>query len=186
MERIETAFKIVNRADFLPENKRFLAGVDSPIPIGFGQTNSQPYTVKNMLQWLDVREGDKVLDVGSGSGWTTALLSTLTGNKGKVYAVEIIPELVEFGQKNCERYGFKNIRFTKGKKGIVGLSEKAPFDRILVSASAPSLPDALIDQLKPGGKLIVPVGSEILEITKEKGKKYTQVNHPGYMFVPLV
>jgi protein-L-isoaspartate(D-aspartate) O-methyltransferase len=186
MDKIDMAFKKISRADFLLDNKKFLADVDAPISIGFGQTNSQPYTVKNMLTWLDVHKGDKVLDVGSGSGWTTALLSELVGPQGHIYSLEIIPELLEFGRNNCSKYGIKNAKFIQAKKGVVGYSEKSPYDRILVSASATSLPDKLVDQLKPGGKMVIPVGNKIIELTKENDNQYTQVYHPGYIFVPLV
>jgi protein-L-isoaspartate(D-aspartate) O-methyltransferase len=186
MGRIDDIFDEIDRTDFLPASKRLFASVDSPVPIGYGQTNSQPYTVKNMLQWLDVSYGDKVLDVGSGSGWTAALLSKLVGVKGQVYAVEIIPELVEFGRKNCEKYGINNVKFIQAEKGMLGLPDEAPFNRILVSASATDLPNGLVSQLKPGGKMVIPVGNEILEITKGRNKKNTLINHPGFIFVPLV
>lgn len=176
----------INRADFLPLDKKDLSHMDSPIPIGFNQTISQPSTVINMLEWLDVNEGDKVLDVGSGSGWTTALLSIIVGLKGYVYAVEIIPELLEFGRNNCQKYGLMNVRFFLAEKGILGLPDKAPFDRILVSASANELPARLVAQLKPGGKMVVPVMDSIIEITKNDSGKITRIAHPGYIFVPLV
>src|SRR3990167_5795569 len=111
-DRIEEAFEVVDRAKFMPKDVRHLAGYDQAVPIGYGQTISQPYTVSLMLQWLDPQPGDKVLDIGSGSGWTTALLAYLVGPKGKVYAVERIPELVEFGRDNCERFGVKNAYFS--------------------------------------------------------------------------
>ena len=102
IDLVKKAFKEINRADFvLPEHLN-VVGVDAPLLIGYGQTISQPTTVKMMLEWLDAKPGNKVLDVGSGSGWTTALLSNIVGKKGKVYAVERIPELKEFGEKNCQ------------------------------------------------------------------------------------
>lgn len=162
-----------------------MAGMDSPLPIGHGQTNSQPSTVRRMLRWLDAKEGDRVLDIGSGSGWTTALLSYIVAPKGFVYAVEKVPELVEFGRRNNEKAGTTNAKFYKaGKK--YGLPEQAPFDRILVSASAQELPKELLNQLKTGGKLVVPVQNDILEITKSDKDNYHTKTHPGFVFVPLI
>lgn len=185
MKKLLRAFEIVERANFLPQTVVENAHYDSPLPIGYNQTNSQPTTVKMMLEWLGVREGDKVLDVGSGSGWTTALLSYLVGPKGEVFAVEKIPQLVEFGRQNCERIGVSNAKFFKAGEEF-GLSSHAPYDRILVSASAAYLPPKLIDQLKPGGKMIIPVQNDILEITKTKNNSLTTITHPGFVFVPLV
>jgi protein-L-isoaspartate(D-aspartate) O-methyltransferase len=138
-----------------------------------------------MLQWLDPHLGGTVLDIGSGSGWTTALLAHLVGPKGRVYAVERIPELVEFGRNNVENYGFKNTYFSTAGDEL-GLPEKAPFDRILVSASADEFPEALMDQLKISGKLVIPIQSDILEITKTPKKGRDVRKHPGFVFVPLL
>ncbi len=185
-ERIEEAFEAVDRAKFMPANVRHLAGYDQAVPIGHGQTISQPYTVGLMLQWLDPRPGNKVLDVGSGSGWTTALLAHLVGPKGSVYAVERIPELVEFGRDNCQRFGVKNTQFSTAGEEL-GLPQEAPFDRILVSAAADEFPEQLMDQLKISGKLVIPVQSDILEITKTPKKNGRDVRkHPGFVFVPLL
>lgn len=135
MDRIEQAFRTVRRADFVAAELREAADVDAPLPIGFGQTISQPTTVKFMLSWLDARPGDEVLDVGSGSGWTTALLAHIVGPHGIVYAVERIPQLVKFGRDNCGRLGIENVFFFQAG-GEYGLREHAPYARILVSASA--------------------------------------------------
>ncbi len=185
-ERIEEAFEAVDRAKFMPANVRHLAGYDQAVPIGYGQTISQPYTVGLMLQWLDPQPGDKVMDVGSGSGWTTALLSHLVGPKGKVYAVERIPELVEFGRDNCQRFGVRNAQFSTAGDEL-GLPQEAPFDRILVSAAADEFPEEVMDQLKISGKLVIPIQSDILEITKTPKKNGRDVRkHPGFVFVPLL
>jgi protein-L-isoaspartate(D-aspartate) O-methyltransferase len=183
--RIDEAFEAVDRANFLPDGMKYAASIDNALPIGHGQTNSQPYTVRKMLEWLDVQPGDRVLDVGSGSGWTTALLAYLVDPKGRVYAVERVPELVEFGRQNAERAGIKNVRFfTAGEK--FGLPAEAPFDRILVSASADELPEELVNQLKAGGKMVVPVQNDILEITKKSATDLDIKKHPGFVFVPLL
>lgn len=185
MDTVGQAFEQTHREDFVPESLRDQAHIDAPLPIGYGQTISQPSTVRSMLNWLDAQEGEKIMDVGSGSGWTTALLSHIVGPKGKIYAVELIPQLVKFGRENCEKTGVKNAEFFQAGKGY-GLPEHAPFDRILVSASADKLPNELLTQLKVGGKLIIPVRENVLEITKTSDSDSKTVTHPGYIFVPLI
>ncbi|MDB5161470.1 MAG: Protein-L-isoaspartate (D-aspartate) O-methyltransferase [Candidatus Saccharibacteria bacterium] len=185
MDNIEQAFQKVPRSKFLSDYNDGEAALDMPLPIGFGQTNSQPTTVKWMLEWLEPQPGDKVLDIGSGSGWTAALLAHLVGPKGKVYAVEIVPELVEFGRQNAQRLNISNAEFYQAGDQY-GLSKFAPYDRILVSAAASELPVELLDQLKPGGKMVIPVQSDILEIEKLADDKYEVKRHPGFVFVPLV
>jgi protein-L-isoaspartate(D-aspartate) O-methyltransferase len=185
MDAVNRAFNAFNRADFLRPDEAALAKFDMPIPIGYGVTNSQPTTVRMMLEWLDVQPGDKVLDVGSGSGWTAALLSNLAGPKGRVYAVDIIPELAKWGHRNAEKAGVKNAEFHLAGDEF-GLSQYAPYDRILVSAASIDLPPELIDQLKPAGKIVIPVDSDILEINKSGGQAYDIFVHHGFTFVPLV
>jgi protein-L-isoaspartate(D-aspartate) O-methyltransferase len=185
MTNVDQAFKAVDRSDFVPAHLRSQVGVDAPLPIGFGQTISQPTTVKLMLEWLDAQPGDKVLDVGSGSGWTTALLAHLVGPKGQVYAVERIPELVEFGRENCRKYYVTNVQFSVADK-MYGLPQWAPYDRILVSAASSGLPEELLAQIKKGGKLVIPLKNDILEITKVSATDYQTLVHPGFRFVPLI
>jgi protein-L-isoaspartate(D-aspartate) O-methyltransferase len=185
MDTIDQAFQKIHREDFVPESVRDQAYIDAPLPIGSGQTISQPYTVHLMLEWLDAKSGEIIMDVGSGSGWTTALLSKIVGPKGKIFAVEIIPELLKFGHDNCKNAGIKNAQFFKAGKEY-GLPKYSPYDRILVSASAKELPQELLTQLKVGGKLIIPVQDDILEITKISKHDFTSVTHPGFIFVPLV
>jgi protein-L-isoaspartate(D-aspartate) O-methyltransferase len=182
--RLDTAFRAVARRNFLPAVKQEFADIDMPLSIGYGQTNSQPSTVRRMLGWLDVRPGQTILDIGSGSGWTTALLAHLVGPAGQVHAVELIPELRKFGEANCEATGVTNAHFYASKE-VFGLPEKAPYDRILVSASADTLPPELIEQLRPGGRLVIPIGNSIMVITKALDGTLEQQNHPGFTFVPL-
>ena len=182
---IDEAMEAVRRTDFLPAETKELGGFDTPLPIGYGQTNSQPTTVRLMLEWLDPQPGDKILDVGSGSGWTTALLSCLAGPKGRVYAVEKVPELVDFGAENCRRFGVKNASFFAAGKTF-GLEEHQPYDRILVSAAAGELPAELIKQLKIGGTMVIPVNHSIFVIHKTGNDSYEEEEHPGFVFVPLL
>lgn len=182
---MEQAFGAAPRRNFLPEDVADQAGLDIPLPIGFGQTNSQPTTVAVMLGWLDVEPGGKVLDVGSGSGWTSALLANLTGTGGSVDAVEVVPELLEFGRANCEKSGIKNVKFHQAGKEY-GWPEGAPYDRILVSAAAERMPEELFDQLKAPGRMVVPVRSTVYVIDKDDEGGITRREEPGFAFVPLV
>jgi protein-L-isoaspartate(D-aspartate) O-methyltransferase len=186
--RIIKAFRKIDRADFMPKESRDLAYVNSAFPIGFGQTISQPLVVAFMLEQLQPEAGEKILDVGSGSGWTTAILAEIVGEKGKVIGIEIIPELVEFGRKNVEKYNFI-------KKGIVeficadgskGYKAEAPFDKILASASAKRLPSAWKEQLKIGGRIVTPIGTSIWLFIKKSEKEFEEKEFPGFVFVPLI
>ncbi len=185
-KKLQDAFAFADRRNFMPDGTKDKAYLDSALPIGHGQTISQPYTVRLMLEWLEPQEGDRVLDVGSGSGWTTALLSRLVGERGHVYAVERIPELEEFGRQNCERIGVSNAVFFQAHEDTYGLPEHAPYDRILVSAAAKSIPEDLKEQLKTGGKMVIPVGGDILEMTKNTDGSWRTEPHSGFVFVPLV
>jgi protein-L-isoaspartate(D-aspartate) O-methyltransferase len=185
MPDLDEAFRKFPRKDFLPKIMKPFAKSDEPLRIGHGQTNSQPSLVRQMLKWLDPQPGDRILDVGSGSGWTTAILAHLTGLNGEVFAVEKVPELVEHGQENARAAGVTNLHFSQAGDEL-GLPEHAPYDRILVSASASELPKSLFDQLKPGGKMVIPVKNDILEVTKKPSGVLDVLLHAGYVFVPLV
>lgn len=184
MNRIDEAFKIVNRKDFVLPQYIDIVDEDRPLPIGYNQTISQPSTVRKMLEWLDAQPGDRVLDIGSGSGWTTALLSHIVGSTGKVFAVEIIPQLAKMGEENCQRLGIQNVEFFQAGDHI-GLLTYAPFNRILVNAAAREMHEELHDQLVPGGKLILPIQNTIFELT-DTPHGWQQYTHPGFAFVPLV
>ena len=154
------------------------------MPLGWGQTISQPYTVAFMLDLLDVQPGDSILDIGSGSGWTTALLATLTGSAGSVHGLERISVLVEFGTSNLAKYSFPQAHITVAAADL-GTPGKE-YDRILVSAASEELPKELILQLKTGGVLVIPVDSSILKITKTSLEDTDTEEHYGFTFVPLV
>lgn len=185
LDKINKAFKFIPRAKFLPDDVKDQANHDVPLPIGFNQTNSQPSTVKQLLAWLEPQEGEVILDVGSGSGWTTALLANLVGEAGKVYAVERITELVDFGRHNCRNLRVPNAYFYEAGEEI-GLPKFALYDRILVNASANSLPQGLIRQLKVGGRLVIPIRYSVFVINKKSDDNYTTTEHPGFAFVPLI
>lgn len=184
-QRLKRAFEELDRADFVAGNYWSEAYEDYPIPIGYGQTISQPTTVVFMLELLDVKAGDKVLDVGSGSGWTTALLSKLVGKDGRVFGVEKIPAMVDFGRKNLAKYVLSNAEIRQAGAEL-GLPSEAPFDKILVSAASQSIPEILLHQLKVPGILVLPVNDTIIQIRKNVAGQVTREIFPGFAFVPLV
>lgn len=179
------AFKNIDRRDFVPEEYADEAYGNYPLPIGHGQTISQPFTVAFMLDLLEPKEGEKILDVGSGSGWTTALLAASVGEKGEVFGLEIVPELVVFGQTNLAKYKFPNASITQAG-GKLGLPEKAPFDKILVSAAGRTYPNELIGQLKTGGILVIPVKESIWKVKKISAEETQVEKFEGFAFVPLI
>jgi protein-L-isoaspartate(D-aspartate) O-methyltransferase len=184
MDVVGGAMDSVSRRGFLPGKDRLRAGFDGPIQIGHGQTNSQPRTVEAMLRLLDVRPGQHVLDVGAGSGWTTALLAHLTGPSGSVVGVELVQELAEWGGANLAStpYDWASIRTATAE--VLGVPESAPYDRILVSADAPSLPQALVDQLGEEARMVLPVNSTMLLVVR-RGEDVEVTQHGSYRFVPL-
>ena len=185
MDAVDAAFAAWPRENFLPDEERRRAGYDGPLPIGNGQTNSQPRTVADMLRLLDVRPGHRVLDVGSGSGWTTALLAHLVGPSGSVIGVEIVPSLVEFGSANLAATDQPWASIRAATPGVLGAPDHAPYDRILVSAQPASLPQALVDQLVDGGRLVIPVRGTMTLVTTSGGK-VRESHHGSYRFVPLL
>ncbi len=186
--KIIEAFRKIKRIDFLPKELKNLAELNEALPIGFGQTISQPLVVAFMIELLSPNEGEKILDVGSGSGWTSALLAEIAGKKGKVIALEVIPELMEFGKKNVEKYNFVKrgrVQFfcVDGSKGY---KAQAPYDKILASASATKLPEPWREQLKINGRIVVPLGSSIWLFIKKTKKEFSEIEYPGFAFVPLI
>lgn len=185
MTRLQEAFTASPRDKFLRQKERASAEWDVPLPIGYGQTNSQPSTVQLMLEWLQVLPGQKVLDVGSGSGWTSALLAHLVGKTGRVVATEKVPELVEFGRQNCRSLDIENVEFHQSGD-IYGWPDGGPYDRILVSASAKHLPSELIGQLAENGRMVIPVRDTMYVVRKDSKGGVSHQEYPGFAFVPLM
>lgn len=184
---IRQAWQEIKRADFVPEGQRDQADLDQPLSIGSGQTISQPSVVAFMLELLNPQPGGRYLDIGSGSGWTTALLAKIAGKDGHVWAIEVIPRLKEWGRDNVRRYGFEDqgiVEFIRAD-GSFGYAKEAPFDGILVSASANQYPTALQEQLKIGGRLVIPVANQIWQVVRKSEKDFTKKVFSGFIFVPL-
>lgn len=228
-ERLDAAFAATPRAAFLPEEVRDLWRENRPLPLAHGMTNSQPSTVRDMLSLLDMppaQARSRVLDVGSGSGWATALLAHLVGPGGSVLGLEIEPDLVAFGrarlaefkararcgqgtptdagggreasrvaplpieqvqieQAPIEQARVERVRIEQAVPGVLGAPQEAPFDRILVSAMATTLPQALVAQLAPGGLLVVPVDGRMVRVRLRAPESPLVERFGGYRFVPL-
>lgn len=182
------AFSEINRVEFLPKEFESEADVDIALPIGYGQTISQPLTVAMMFELLGPERDHKVLDVGSGSGWTAALLSYIVGKNGKVIAVERNEELCNFGKENADKFGYVKDGIAKFVRadGSKGYPEEAPYDRILVSASAECVPNELKEQLKVGGKMVIPVLHSIWYMEKRGKDDFYKEEFQGFNFVPLI
>ena len=183
-DRIEAAFHAAPRQAFLPRGQRRFAGADQALPIGHHQTNSQPSTVRRMLELLDVQEGQRVLDVGSGSGWTTALLALLVGPTGTVYAVERIDALVVTSGAVLAELDLPWAHVER-TEGALGRPATAPYDRILVSAQAKEIPEPLVQQLEDGGVMVVPVAGRLARVVR-RGSAVDLTWHGHYRFVPLI
>lgn len=176
------AMRAQDRRRFLPADVVDEYQRDEPLPIGFGQTNSQPSTVARMLTLLETFQGMRVLDVGSGSGWTSAILAELGGPDTRVFAVELVPELVERSRAVVPAHRVSVHRAEPG--GVLGLPGYGPFDRILVSAMADSMPEQLTDQLADGGVMVAP-WADVMHRVRRSGGELEVSAHGGYRFVPL-
>ncbi len=184
--RVLQAVQAVPRDRFVPESIRSRSYDDSALPIGHGQTISQPSLQALYLQVLEVGPNDKVLEVGAGSGYQTALLAEVAAN---VYAVERLPELTQRARAVLDELGYQNIALVT-KDGTTGWSRYAPYDAILVAAASPDVPDALVDQLAPGGRLLIPVGDrgtqELTLVQKNEDGTLERRGITQCVFVPLI
>lgn len=186
--RIVAAFQKIDRKVFVPSDLKYRAYENIPLPIGHGQTISQPLTVAIMLEALQPKAGDRVLDVGAGSGWVSALLGDLVGPNGRVMGIERIPMLAAQAQKNLAAFTLPQVRVMAGDASR-GWPRSAPYDLIHVAAAAPDIPKELLHQLVPGGRLIIPVGEPVQDlalITKKEDNTFSEHRIPGFQFVPLI
>lgn len=187
---IIAAFEAVDRQDFVPEEMKAAAYADEPLPIGFGQTISQPTTVAFMLEKLEVQEGDIVFDVGSGSGWQAVMLAHLVGPAGRVYTAEIIQELCDFGAENIKKYPELAGRIISecgnAAVGVKTLSQQESLDKIIAAASLDEVPAVWRAQLKIGGKMLYPSHESLIEETKVSAEEFKKIEYPGFVFVPFV
>ncbi|MDO8663957.1 MAG: protein-L-isoaspartate(D-aspartate) O-methyltransferase [Candidatus Liptonbacteria bacterium] len=181
------AFNAIDRKDFVRGEMINECYGNYPLAIGFGQTISQPLTVAFMLELLEPKTGEKILDVGAGSGWQTTLLAQIVGEQGKIFAVERIPELKKFAEENIAKYENlkNNIQIILGD-GSKGLAEEAPYDKIIAAATANEIPQAWKDQLKMGGRIVAPIGQSIIVLNKTGQNQFSQKQYFGFNFVPLI
>lgn len=186
---VEKAMRRVPREEFLPESYREDAYIDSPLPIGEGQTISAPHMVAIMAERLDLAPGLKVLEIGAGSGYHAAVCAEIVAPDGHIYTVERISTLAEFAQSNLRKTGYADLVTVIFGDGTRGLPEKAPFDRIFVAAGAPDIPRPLTEQLADGGSLLVPVGGRYLQDLikiRRRGSRLEKESLGGCVFVPLI
>ncbi len=182
-KRILDAMLEIERHLFLPEQFREFAYADEPQPIGEGQTISQPYIVALMTELLDPQPTDRVLEIGAGSGYQAAVLAELVSH---VYTIEVIPLLAERAEELLEKLGYKNITVRYGN-GYDGWKEEAPFDKVMVTAAPPEIPPVLIEELKVGGRLVIPVGVhyQVLYLVKKESGGVQREEVIPVRFVPM-
>ncbi|KXA96195.1 protein-L-isoaspartate O-methyltransferase [candidate division MSBL1 archaeon SCGC-AAA259I14] len=184
------AFRKVPREKFVPSSVRGDAYADRPLSIGEGQTISAPSMIAIMLEVLKAKDGDKILEIGTGSGYNAALMAEIIGPVGEVHSIERIKTVAETGRENLERNGYEQVKVIV-RDGTKGFEEEAPWDKIIITACAPEVPDPLIEQLKVGGKLVAPVGEyyrsqTLLEVEKVNEEETKVRRHGSCAFVPLV
>jgi len=186
-KNVLSAFEKVKREDFVMGGDEHSAYADYPLPIHAGQTISQPTTVVMMTQALELKKGDNVLEVGTGSGYQAAIIASIVGSKGKVITTEVIPDLVKFAKANLKKAKIKNVIVVE-TDGSQGYEKEAPYDAIIVTAAAPAIPKKLVSQLKQGRTLVVPVGSLYMQemVKIKKLKQDIDIKSLGHFaFVPL-
>ena len=185
--KVESAFRNIPRHEFVVPSELDRAYYNEPLSIMNNQTISQPGVVSRMTEWLDIKDGQKILEIGTGSGWQTAILSYLVRN-GTVHSVERHPELAKFARKNLEKLGIDNTHVILGD-GSLGYPEESPYDRIIITAACTEIPQPLLEQLGENGLIIAPVGdsSQSLILLKKTSGKIVEIkNESNYIFVPLL
>lgn len=183
--QIINAFRNVRRADFVPKEFKKEAYSNMPVPIPGNMTTSQPSTIAFMIELLEPAPGQRILEIGTGSGYLTALLAEITGNTGRVCSIEILPELKKFAESNLKKYAYQNIAQYLGS-GKGGLPEEASFDKIISGAEIADIPDAWKDQLKIDGCIVTPSKGQILKAIKIRHKKFKLDRFPYYDFVKML
>ncbi|HEC57458.1 MAG TPA: protein-L-isoaspartate(D-aspartate) O-methyltransferase [Candidatus Syntrophoarchaeum butanivorans] len=181
------AMEKVPRHLFVPEDRVHEAYDDHPLPIGDGQTISAPHMVAMMCDLLDIEPGNKILEVGGGSGYHAAVMAELVGKDGEIYTIERFERLAEFARENLKRAGYENVKIFVGD-GSLGLPEFAPYDRINVTCAAPSIPPPLLDQLRVGGRMVIPIGrymQELYLVEKREDGIHREIKG-DVVFVPLI
>ena len=180
----------VPREQFMPQGSFYQAYADRPFPIGKGQTISAPHMVAIIAERLDLEGGMNILEIGTGWGYNAAVVAEVVGRKGHIYTVERIPELAAKARENLEKTGYSKLVTVIEGDGTLGYPEKAPYDRIYGTASAPKIPEPLKEQLKIGGKLIVPMGSDyfqdLVSMVRVSEDEYQAQNLGGVVFVPMI
>lgn len=186
-KKIELAFQTIPRENFIYNTLHYSAYADTPLEIGYGQTISAPHMIAIICEELNLKKGQKILEIGSGSGYHAAIVSNILGKKGKLFSIERISYLANFAKRNLIKCGINNVEIILGD-GSLGFPKKAPYDRIYITCAAPRIPPDLIKQLKDPGKIIVPVGNVFCTLTSlEKNKGNEIVSHlGGCTFVPLI
>ena len=187
-KKVEKGFLEVNRAIFIPDSLKDFAYHDHPLGIGFGQTISAPHMVVIMCELLELEKGQKVLEIGAGSGYHAAITASIVGKNGSVYTVENIPALAETATENIKMAGYGDRVHVIVGDGSLGYEEKGPYDAILVTCAAPQLPDPLKEQLKTKGNIVIPIGSLYLQTLyrfKKSGENWKREVHGDVVFVPL-
>lgn len=188
-QRVLEAMERVPRHEFLPPELKDQAYMDSPLPIGMGQTISAPHMVGIMLEALELRPGHRVLEIGAGSGYHAALMGEMVRPGGRVYTVERLEALGSKAKETIERLGYDDVVEVVVADGSLGLPEHAPYDRITVAAAAPGVPKPLEEQLADGGRMLVPVGGQgyqDLTLVTRRGDKLERTGLGGVVFVPLI
>lgn len=185
--RVTNAIEAIKREDFIPKEFLHEAYANHALPIGYGQTVSQPYTVAFMIELLDLRRGDQVLEIGAGSGYNAAIMSKIVGNKGKIYSLEIVKELAENAKKNLQNAKIGNAQVIN-TDGYSGWKKGAPYDRIIITAACRKMPEPLVDQLKNNGVIVVPIERGFAQVMTRIEKHSNELSfsqHGYFRFVPF-